>query len=272
MRVVCLFCGGSTDTSVSIEHVIPESVGNVDIVLPVGVVCDGCNNYFARKLEGPVLASGAFLEYRFAGCLPNKDGRIPAVTWIAFPTGMELAMVRDSTGTTYLGAVHDADVPRWRDAFEARRRLTLMRPTPSWPPRRLMARFVGKIALEVLAHRVLEVPGGLNEIVTKPELNELRRFVRYDLCNGEWPIHERQLYDMDTDDGRGVPGSRAIHEFMLLYTDPGELYFVIAFFGREYVINMGGPEIDGFVSWLSANDNQSPLYLPDIQEHVRYFG
>lgn len=57
---------------------------------------------------------------------------------------------------------------------------------------------------------------------------------------------------------------------MFLYTPQGELYFVIAFFGREYAINMGGPEIDGLVSWFAANDNRSPLCLPDNQANVRY--
>jgi len=135
-----------------------------------------------------------------------------------------------------------------------------------------MARFIGKVALETLALRALKVPGGLEEIITKSELNELRRFVRFNECAGAWPIHERQLYDMQADDGVGVAGSRIIHEFMFFQTPDGELYFVIVFFGREYAINMGGPEIEGLVSWFSANENRSPLYLPNIHADVRYCG
>jgi len=63
------------------------------------------HNYFARKLEGPVLAGGAFLEHRFAGCLPNKDARIPAVTWTGVPSGIELAMARESSENTLLGPI-----------------------------------------------------------------------------------------------------------------------------------------------------------------------
>jgi hypothetical protein len=269
--LVCLFCKGSTETSVSIEHIVPESLGNIELVLPAGVVCDKCNNYFARKLEGPVLACGAFLEHRFAGCLPNKGARIPAVTWTAFPSGIELAMARESSGTTLLGPIHDEDVLRWRQTVETRQPLSIIRPVPMWPPARVMARFIGKVALEALARRVLKVPGGLEEIVTKTELNELRLFVRFNECAAEWPIHERQLYDMEVDDGGGVAGSRIIHEFMFFDTPAGELYFVIVFFGKEYAINMGGPEIDGLVRWFSANQNRSPLHLSDNQADVRYF-
>jgi hypothetical protein len=268
---VCLFCKGSTETSFSIEHIVPESLGNVDFVLPAGVVCDKCNNYFARKLEGSILACGAFLEHRFAGCLPNKSGRVPTVQWTAFPSGIELAMARESGGATRLGPIHGEEASPYRHIVEARRPLTIVRPAAMWPARTLMSRFIGKVALEALAHRVLKVPGGLEEIVTKTELDELRRFVRFNVCPGEWPIHERQLYDMEEDDGHGVAGSRIIHELMFLYTPPGELYFVIAIFGREYAINMGGPEIDGLLSWFSDNDNRSPLYLPDSQADVRYF-
>lgn len=44
----CIFCKDSSDNSTSVEHIIPESLGNKDI-LPKGIVCDSCNNYFAVK-------------------------------------------------------------------------------------------------------------------------------------------------------------------------------------------------------------------------------
>jgi len=40
------------------------------------------------------------------------------------------------------------------------------------------------------------------------------------------------------------------------------LYFVVALFGIQYSINLGGPEIEGFQQWLIDNNHQSPLY-PD---------
>jgi hypothetical protein len=32
-------------------------------------------------------------------------------------------------------------------------------------------------------------------------------------------------------------------------------------FGVEFVINVGGADIDGYMAWLQANDFASPLYL-----------
>jgi len=47
----CLFCKCPSDDSKSVEHIIPETLGNADHVLPRGTVCDKCNNYFSRKIE-----------------------------------------------------------------------------------------------------------------------------------------------------------------------------------------------------------------------------
>lgn len=59
------------------EHIVPESLGNVEHVLPVGAVCDGCNQYFARKVERPLLESPLFRFLRANMAIPNKRGRIP---------------------------------------------------------------------------------------------------------------------------------------------------------------------------------------------------
>jgi len=43
-------------------------------------------------------------------------------------------------------------------------------------------------------------------------------------------------------------------------TQSNEWYFVLALFGQEYTINMGGPDVDGYLLWLQEHDNASPLY------------
>lgn len=73
----CIFCGADSSESKSVEHIIPESLGNKEYVLPRGVVCDKCNNYFARKIEGPVLSLDGFKQLRFYNLIENKAGRIP---------------------------------------------------------------------------------------------------------------------------------------------------------------------------------------------------
>ena len=46
-----------------------------------------------------------------------------------------------------------------------------------------------------------------------------------------------------------------------LFTELGEVYFVIAMHGIEYAINLGGPFIERYEFWLKKNKNKSPLYI-----------
>ena len=78
MRVTrCIFCGNDSKDSKSVEHIIPESLGNKDLILEKGVVCDKCNNYFASKIEEPVLSLDGFKRLRFYNFIENKRGSIP---------------------------------------------------------------------------------------------------------------------------------------------------------------------------------------------------
>ncbi len=78
----CLFCKQDSSISKSVEHIIPESLGNTTYVLPRGVVCDKCNNYFSRKIEQPFLDSVEMKAMRFREAIPNKRGRVPPVEGI----------------------------------------------------------------------------------------------------------------------------------------------------------------------------------------------
>ena len=72
----CIFCGNDSSTSKSVEHIVPASFGNSISVLPKGIVCDKCNNYFARKIEYPFLNSEAVLQLRQELEIHNRDGKV----------------------------------------------------------------------------------------------------------------------------------------------------------------------------------------------------
>lgn len=79
MRIIkkCIFCKQDSTNSKSIEHIIPESLGNDELILDKGIVCDSCNNYFSREVEGPVLNLDGFKRLRFYELIESKKGRIP---------------------------------------------------------------------------------------------------------------------------------------------------------------------------------------------------
>lgn len=59
----CSFCNAdmifeSNDQNIAInttseEHIIPKSLGNDELILKRGTICDKCNNYFALNIEKP---------------------------------------------------------------------------------------------------------------------------------------------------------------------------------------------------------------------------
>ena len=211
----CIFCKQDSAASVSVEHIVPESLGNTDHVLPIGVVCDQCNQYFARKVERQLLDSPMFRLLRSDMAVPNKRGRIPS--WLP---------------------VDGTERPDYRQ----------------------MGRFLAKVGLEVLAFKVLSVPGWNDELVDQPALDELRRFARYNE-GPDWPFTVRTLHPVNArfdDDGSQY---ELLHEFDILLTRASEAYLAISIFGVEMVINLGGRENDGFRQWLEENDWVSPLYV-----------
>ncbi len=73
----CILCKSTSDDSVSSEHILPESLGNKEILLPPGVVCDNCNNYLSHKVEKPILEAGMFRFIRRERRVVSKKGKLP---------------------------------------------------------------------------------------------------------------------------------------------------------------------------------------------------
>jgi len=223
----CIFCKLDSSGSRSREHILPESLGNREYTLPPGVVCDGCNNYFSRKLEGPVLASPTFRLLRADRQIANKKGRVPTLP--------------GEQGT----------------------------PLPDY---RLMGRFLGKIGLEVLASRLLEVPGWNEEVVEKAELDPLRDYVRSNVGVDDWPFAFRTLYPVNAVFEEDGIWFEVLHEYQLLYTENHALYAIVAILGVEFAINLGWPSLGEYRRWLEANRYRSPLYPLDAQRDTAHNG
>jgi len=58
----CIWCLSSPpNTTFNVSHVLPECVGNErQQVLPAGIVCEKCNNYFGTKVEPALLRDPLF--------------------------------------------------------------------------------------------------------------------------------------------------------------------------------------------------------------------
>ncbi|MFI1739526.1 HNH endonuclease [Streptomyces sioyaensis] len=261
--MLCLFCKKESGGSRSVEHIVPESLGNTTGTLPPGVVCDKCNNYFALKVEKPLLEDPAIVSLRFHQAVPSKKRRIPPLSGIVGP-GFPVTVYRHFDGPT-AGVIDIAtEAFQWMAGSEGKTVLSLPNPSDEWNEV-LVSRFMAKAALESMASRLLDSPEGLSSLVDEVQLDPIREYARYDKGN-LWPVSMRRIYEADKawGDSTGEVVQR-VWEWDFLHTDRGEVYFVLALFGIEFSINLGGPVVEGYRMWLEENFGRSPLYPDGIE-------
>ena len=258
----CIWCKQHTDDSKSVEHILPESLGNQSHTLPRGWVCDPCNNYLACKVEKPFLESYYGRAVRFEAGVPSKKGRIPPLTGIHLQSMLPVEIMKDKgDGALAISAMKEFDEPIWVRQVTQTQSGTLVLPMATEPPNdRTLSRFIAKVGLEVLASKCIGIDGWNEELANQTALNEIRQYVRYGSLPNIWPVHMRRLYPSEMRFGDWGESFEVLHEWTILVTTSQEHYAVIAFFGVEYTINLAGPELDGYVAWLQKNNNLSPLY------------
>jgi hypothetical protein len=258
----CIFCGSDSSGSRAVEHVIPESIGNTEHILKPGIVCDTCNNYFASKVEGPLMSDPYFRYQCSQADIPSKKGR-PARVRGLHPRSrstIELQRNLDGSGIS-VGAAFEKDEERWTESVLNSETGSIYVPLPTAPDKVLMSRFLAEAAVECLALRIVDLNGGADEIVSERGLDPIRDYARRGIRNRVWPFHARRLYPAAY--GFVKPGQEpyeVIHEWVFDALEGDGLYFVFALFGVEYTLNLGEPEIDSYQAWLSANSDRSPLY------------
>ena len=258
----CIFCKINSIDTISIEHVIPESLGNKEHVLPKGAVCDKCNNYFATKIEKELLDFPYFKSLRHRNRIPSKKNRIPIEkAFILHQKGDWVDLIVDKEGISI-----SIDNPIVIDLIKSKKVNQMIVPIIPEPEKRnlILSRFLAKTALEYLTLRLCECEGWNEEIVDKTELDPIRNFARFGI-GSYWEYHQRRIYN---EDARFIDSTskhsepyEILHEMDLLYTDNNILYFIVAIMGIEYAINLGESEVSSYINWLTENNNKSPLYI-----------
>lgn len=257
----CLFCKSNTNSSITVEHIIPQSLGNTKYVLPKGIVCDKCNQYFAVKTEKIVLELDFFKNIRFRNGIESKKGRIPTGEAV-FPNGFVGKVTRE-------GAKHSAiqvdfesfDLIEKNLLNEIKIKLNYAPPIDDLHLSRLLA----KIALEMFANRLIDSPHYDAFLNDDKNLGPIREYARFNNDRTFWNYNVRKIYE-ENEPFYDAESQKydIVYECDFFFINPGEVYsevyFVIAFKGIEFVINLGGPSIDGYLEWLDKNNNVSPLY------------
>lgn len=255
----CIFCKHDATASISVEHIVPESMGNKNNILPKGVVCDTCNNYFSLKIEKKVLEMKYFQNLRFRNGIESKKNRIPRGKALIPKTKYEAEIIISENKP--FEVILDAASFELIQKGEIKH---LLLPFDMEYPKddKEFSRFLAKIGVEMIALRLLMQNRNDQDLLAEePALDPVRNYARFNSKNEKWVYSSRKIYEEDEsfflENGKSVD---MVFECDFLVTKEGELYFVIAIKGIEFALNMAGSSIEGYENWLRENNHISPLY------------
>ena len=81
---LCIYCLSTEGSFTSEEHVVPESLGNDDAVLPKGFVCDACNNGVLSGLDSALIHFDPIAFLRVQHVPYTKAGKFPKANFSTF--------------------------------------------------------------------------------------------------------------------------------------------------------------------------------------------
>lgn len=268
----CIFCHNDSTTSRSEEHIIPESLGNKDYILPKGYVCDECNNYFAVKIERELLAQPYFRSMRFRNEILTKRGRLVKETMI-FPDAMkscEVVMHKSDSGL--IVSFDDKLLYEEIKAGRITEMYSQYLPEPEYPSS-IVSRFLAKCAYEYFLYIegsdkydlcVREILGSKSDI-----MKDLREYARYGK-GAFWHYSQRRIYsEGDCFVGEDKKPYEILHEMKYFTKEyehhpngiiEAEIYYVIAIAGIEYAICISDPDITEYKKWIEEHNGLSPLH------------
>lgn len=268
----CIFCHQNSSLSKSVEHIIPESLGNKHHFLPRGYVCDACNHYFAVKIEQKLLTHPYFVSMRFRNEILNKKGKRvkERMLFPPFPEPVEVILeIKDGVIDV---AFDNDELYEQIEAKNINKMIGLYIAEPEYP-NKIMSRFLAKCAYEYFLYNVGEknYDACIKELLgpENDKLKSLREYARYG--KGEyWQYTQRRIAsegDLIYNTEENIIYERLHqmtffvkeHEQLLNGCVLAEIYFVMDIAGIEYTICISDPDISGYKQWLCEHKNQSPL-------------
>ena len=193
--------------------------------------------------------------------IANKRGRVPPIKGIMPNIGMGVNVWARGQSI----AIEPLD-PRQQNDLELSvrvgrsGRLFVPLSDPDDVDRKLMSRFLLKVAMEALVLRTISVEGWRQELLGMEALDPVRRYVRIGEQPATWGYSRRRLYAHDALFRENTDVYEVLHEFDFVYTEDKRLFFFLAIFGEEYGIDMSDPDPTRCFDFLEEQKGCSPLY------------
>ena len=185
----CIFCHQPSDNSNSIELITPESLGNKKTILWKGAVCDKCNNYFATKVEKPLLEQQYFVSLRNRNVIKTKRNK--------FVSQQVLVELKDGKHTHVLMTPDGTNMHIYleREVFNSKRKIIVPLLIEPEKDNYILSRFLTKCAFEYLVFRTKEQNFiEFSEYLKNEQFEPLRKYARYGEGCKFWPYYQRRIY------------------------------------------------------------------------------
>jgi len=140
----CIFCKKTDRPFTSLEHIFPESLGNVELVLKPGIVCDTCNNGILSQLDKKLVEFDAINFLRTIHLPYNpKTGKFLSATF------QNMKIEKTHPQKLVINSRHKKHLKFWREGELAHVTGTFIGSKKFYP--KSLARSLYKIALEIVA-------------------------------------------------------------------------------------------------------------------------
>lgn len=196
MKIKCLFCRGG-DKFTTVEHIIPESLGNDDLLLE-NEICDKCQNYLS-KIENYVLHRTPIGFWRTLYGIKTKKKKSPQVDFIKKESSKgrlpdssyhhdNISLQSHSDFSTEL--VFKDNSTRIESVEKKQLKYVLT-------PKALheIGRFIGKIGVELICLQD-------RELARSKESNSIVNYVRRGFEDELWPVFHSSDRNMEKDPPR----------------------------------------------------------------------
>lgn len=251
----CIFCYNDSSQSKSVEHIIPESLGNTQFILEKGWVCDKCNNYFSRTFEQQLLELPFFKQVRHELNIKSKKGRIPSDK--GFTVDPDLFQVEFLKDKHLNESFH---IPK--EAIDSEE-LAIFIPVFNSPGYQNphVSKFLGKMGVEALAWYALWYKTPVEDNVNQSCFEDIKKYVRAGAKEQFWPYYERSLYDPRAGFQHSETGEyfKVTSSFTFIYTDTNQVLFQYLCMGAEFTIDLINPDVEEYKNWLMKNNQESPV-------------
>ncbi len=234
----CVFCGENSEDSKSVEHIIPESMGNKKYTLPRGCICDKCNNYFSSAIEGPVLAYEDIKRIISYEGIMSKKGRVKDGEVLFGGEICKFNIVNYNNEPAILLGVPPelcANILNGKGPSIAIAKGIDLR---NYANDYLYTRFLGKIAIEAFVYEIIQIGSNYNEWIDKirERFAVLIKFVRQgNQRRIPWPVTINKYKGFKIFDF-GLDKTKICCRFDESRTD--RAIFFCEMFGTEFLMDM----------------------------------